>query len=84
MRKCTPKQDKDTQVKSTGSHIMHTNYSEFRIDTDKNCYAELHNSYGFNLPSETSMQKVGDFLYYAGGNDNSFKIIDFEIYGVEE
>ena len=63
---------------------MYTNSSEFRIDTNKNCYARLHNSYGYNLPSETSMQKVGDHLYYAGGNDYNFKIIDFEVYGVEE
>ncbi len=63
---------------------MLTNSSEFRIDTNNNCYAQLHNSYGYNLPSETSMQKVGDYLYYAGGNDGNFKIIDFEVYGVEE
>ena len=84
MRKCTPKQNKDTTVYSSDSDIMCTPYSEFRIDANKNCYAKLHNSYGYNFPLETSMQKVGDSLFYAGGNDYNFKIIDFEIYGVEE
>ena len=63
---------------------MITSSYEFRIDTNNNCFARLHNNYGYNFPSETSMQKVGDYLYYAGGNDWNFKIIDFEIYGVEE
>ena len=63
---------------------MRTYNSEFRIDRNNNCYASLHNNYGYNFPSETSMQKVGDYLFYAGGNDENFKIIDFEIYGVEE
>ena len=81
MRKCTQKED--VNVYSKGSQIMYTNNDEFRIDTDKDCYARLHNYYGYNLPSETSMQKVDDCLYYAGGNDLNFKIIDFEVYGVE-
>ena len=63
---------------------MITSSYEFRIDTNKNCYAQLHNDYGYNFPSETSMQKVGDYLFYAGGNDCSFELKDFEVYGLED
>ena len=82
IRKCPQKKDKQVNVHSS-SHVLSTTYSEFRIDTNKTGYARLHDSYGYDFPSDTSMQKNGGYLFYAGGNDCNFTPLLFEVYGVE-
>ena len=82
MRKCTQK--KDVQVYSGDGDIIYTDNQEFYIGEGNDCYAKLHNNYGYNLPSKTTMQKVGAYLFYAGGNDKNFKMEDFEVYGLED
>ena len=68
IRKCPQKKDINVYVYSS-SHVLCTIYSEFCITTNKTGIAILHDSYGYDFPSDTSMQKKGGYLFYAGGND---------------
>ena len=82
MRKCPQKKDEEANVYSSG-YVLATRFSEFDINLDKTGRARLHDSCNYDLPCDTSMQKNGEYLYYAGGNDESFIPILFEVYGVE-
>ena len=82
IRKCPQKKDKQVYVHSS-SNVLCTHYSEFRIYTNKTGKAQLHDSWEYDFPSDTSMQKNGDYLFYAGGNDLNFTPLLFEVYGVE-
>ena len=82
IRKCPQKKDISVYVHSN-SHVLCTTNAEFCINTNKTGYARLHDSYYYDLPCDTSMQKNGGYLYYAGGNDKNFTPILFEVYGVQ-
>ena len=53
MRKYTKKYN--MQAYSGDDHIMTTDNSELEIDEDNVFYTQLHNTYGYNSSSETSM-----------------------------
>ena len=82
IRKCPQKKDISFYVNSS-SWILGTYNSEFCIDTNKTGIARLHDSCHYDLPCDTSMQKNGGCLFYAGGHDYNFTPILFEVYGVE-
>lgn len=46
-------------------------------------FAKLHPDCSFNFPEETSLQKKGNCLFYAGGNNFSFNCEKFEMYGLQ-
>ena len=82
LRKCPQKKDKQTYVYSS-SYVLDTYNDEFWITTNNTGYAALHPSWHYDIPCDTSMQKNGDNLYYAGGNDGNFTPLLFEVYAIQ-
>ena len=51
-------------------------------DKNKNGGAKINKSTSQDYPEETNLVKKGDNLFIAGGSDESFTAVEFELYGL--